>query len=79
MAVNRACLRDRRQLLSTKRHPNALVNRKKWHSGAQGYITQWLLSLTSLVLHLIEHQLHFHVLLLTPKPTKSTPGHGAAT
>lgn len=42
MAVNRACLRDTRQLLSIERHPNALVNREKWHSGAQGYITQKL-------------------------------------
>ena len=42
MAVNRAYLKDTRQLLSTERHPNALVNREKWHSGAQGYITQRL-------------------------------------
>lgn len=42
MAVNRACLGDTRQLLTTERHLNALVNREKWHSGAQDYITQKL-------------------------------------
>ena len=42
VAVNRACLRDTRQLLPTERHPNAFVNREKRHSGAQGCITQKL-------------------------------------
>lgn len=80
MAVNRACLKDTTQLLSTERHPNALVNRS-------GILvlraislksSLWLLALTSLVLHFVGHLLHSCVLLLTLKATKSTSGHGAA-
>lgn len=81
-AVNRACLRDTRQLLSTERHPNALVNREKWHFGTQGCITQKLpVAFSSSLSGALSRRASAAQFCAAspPEPAKSTAGHGAAT
>lgn len=80
MAVNRACLRDTRQLLSTERHPNALVNRGKWHFGTQGCITQKLpVAFSSRFSGALSRRASAAQFCAAshPEPAKSTAGHGA--
>lgn len=81
MAVNRACLRDTRQLLSTKRHPNALVNREKWRFGTQGCITQKLpVAFSSSLSGALSRRASAAQFCAAshPEPAKSTAGPGAA-